>query len=168
MQILSTVFGWSGTAALVLSFQCKRERRLFLCQMLSGILFVLHYGFAGDYTGMCMDGMCFVRSLMMISGKPVLTGKGATAALCAVIVALCVLTWEGIFSIFPALALLASTVAVFSANGKKIRIAQFFITSPSWMTYNIHVSSWPGVVCEALDMGSVLVYWIRTRWEKHR
>ena len=161
MNLLSTVFGYAGTLCLVLSFQFRKERTLFVCQMLSGLLFVLHYGLAGDYTGMLMDGMCFVRSLMMASGKKALTGKPAMLVLCAVIVALGALSWDGLLSLFPTVALLASTAALFTGKGDVIRRTQLFCTSPSWLIYNIYVSSWPGVICETLDMGSVIVYYFR-------
>lgn len=168
MDLPATVIGYCGTACLVLSFQCKTERRLFLCQMLSGLLFVLHYGLLGDYTGMVMDGVCFVRSLMMISGKKLLKGRIALCTLLAVILALGVLTWDGIFSLFPTVALLVSTVFLYSDNTDIIRRAQFFCTSPCWLTYNIHVLSWPGILCESLDMASCLVFWCRSAVQKRK
>ena len=129
-------------------------------QTASGFLFIFHYGLLGDFTGMVMDGMCFVRALMMASGKKIFTSKGALFVLIAIILGLCVVTWEGIFSLFPTLALLISTIFLYTGDGKKIRRAQFFGTSPSWMIYNIHVMSIPGIICESLDMLSVLVFWL--------
>ena len=164
----AVLIGYLGTAFLVLSFQCKKERTLFLCQTLSGLCFVIHYGLNGDLTGMAMDGICFVRALLMYSGKKVMTGKGMLIGLCTVIVLLCVLTWEGFFSVFPTVALLVSTVFLYTGNGSKIRKAQFFVTSPSWMVYNIHVLSVPGIICEALDMLSVVVYAVRSKANKSK
>lgn len=166
MVIFATVLGYIGTLFLVLSFQCKKEKYLFLCQMCSGIFFVAHYGLLGDYTGMVMDGMAFLRSLCMASGKKFLSGKGMMCILLAVILGLCVITWADIFSIFPTIALFVSTVFLYTGNGNKIRRAQFFCTSPAWLTYNIYVHSIPGIICESLDMGSVAVYWIRARRAK--
>lgn len=163
MNWIAEVIGYAGMACLVLSFQCKKTRMLFLCQLLSGLLFVVHYGMNGDYTGMAMDGVCFLRALLMYSGKPLLTGKPAMALLLAVILALGVVTWDGIFSIFPVIALTVSTVFLYRADGKLIRRAQFFCTSPAWMVYNVYVMTIPGILCEALDMGSVVVYWLRER-----
>ena len=42
------------------------------------------------------------------------------------------------------------------------------MTSPAWMAYNIHVLSWAGIVCETLDIVSVLVYFVRERLEKRK
>ena len=168
MEIPATVIGYCGTAFLVLSFQCKTERRLFLCQMLSGLLFVIHYGLLGNYTGMVMDGICFLRSLMMISGRKLLKGRIALCILLAVIAVLGFITWDGVFSLFPTAALLVSTVFLYSDSAHIIRRAQFFCTSPCWLTYNIHVSSWPGIICESLDMASCLVYWCRSAVRKRK
>ena len=167
MKIFATILGYLGMAFLAFSFQCKREKALFVCQMLSGLFFVFHYGLLGDYTGMAMDGVCFLRALMMASGKRVLMSRGMMCGILATILLLCVVTWEGIFSLFPTIALFVSTVFLYSANGDKIRRAQLFCTSPSWMVYNIHVFSVPGILCEALDMGSVLLYEYRA-WRKSR
>lgn len=166
MNLFATILGYIGTMWLVISFQCKRERTLFVCQMLSGLFFVFHYGLAGDYTGMFMDGMCFIRALMMASNNKRLTGRFAELCLCAVIVVLCIISWDGIFSVFPGIALLASTIALFTAKGQTIRFTQLLCTSPAWLIYNFHVGSLPGIICETLDMGSVLIYQIRLFMEK--
>ena len=164
MTVFATILGYIGTACLVLSFQFKKERTLFLLQLLSAFFFVFHYGLLGDYTGMAMDGVCFARAVMMYSGKKALTGKVALCVVLAVIGLLCVLTWAGIFSIFPTIALFVSTIFLFSNDGEKIRRAQLFCTSPAWLTYNIYVRSFPGILCETLDMGSVVVYYLRKRF----
>ena len=166
MTVLATLLGYIGMTFLVLSFQCKREIVLFWFQMLSGLFFVLHYGLLGDYTGMAMDGVCFVRAWMMASRKKVFTGLPTLIFLILIILALCIVTWEGVFSIFPTVALLVSTIFLYSGNGNKIRRAQFFCTSPAWLVYNIHVLSIPGILCELLDMGSVLLYVVRI-WRKN-
>ena len=163
MKIFATILGYLGMAFLAFSFQCKREKALFVCQMVSGLFFVFHYGLLGDYTGMAMDGVCFLRALMMASGKRALMSRGMMYGILATILLLCVVTWEGVFSLFPTIALLVSTVFLYSANGDKIRYAQLFCTSPAWMVYNIYVLSIPGILCESLDMGSVILYEIRRR-----
>ena len=161
LKILAVTLGYLGTLCLVLSFQFRKERTLFFLQMLSGLLFVLHYGLSGDFTGMVMDGVNFVRALLMVSGKKAFTGKAAEGTILAVIVLLGILTWDGIFSVFPTIALFVSTVFLFTGDGEKIRKAQLFCTSPAWLTYNIYVRSFPGILCETLDMGSVVVYDVR-------
>lgn len=163
MRIAASIIGYVATACLVFSFQCKKEKLLFLFQTVSAFLFILHYGLNGDYTGMAMDGIAFVRAFLMASGKKPLTGKAALGVLLTAILVLGVLTWQDWFSVFPVIALLVSTVFLYSGDGKKIRRAQFFCTSPTWMVYNVRVASIPGIICEALDMASVLVYWIRNR-----
>lgn len=167
MTIVATILGYIGMAFLALSFQCKREIILFWFQMLSGLFFVLHYGLLGDYTGMAMDGVCFVRASMMASRKKIFTGIPMLAALITIILLLCVVTWEGFFSVFPTIALLVSTIFLYSGNGDRIRRAQLFCTSPAWLVYNVHVMSIPGIICEVLDMCSVIIYEFRA-WRKRR
>lgn len=168
MTLLSTIFGYAGTLLVVVSFQFKKEHQLFVLQAVAGALFTLHYGFAGDYSGMCMDIMCFLRAFLMASKNPRVKTKKVLAALLAVIVTLSILSWQDLFSFFPAFALVASTIALFTNNGDTIRKTQLFCTSPCWLTYNIHVRSMPTIICEVLDIGSVLVFYLRMRLKKRR
>ena len=164
--LIASIIGYLGTACLVLSFQCRKESRLFLCMLLSGFFFVVHYGLKGDWSGMAMDAVCMVRAGMMYTGRKSLSGKPAKYVLLGMIVLLTVLTWQDVFSLFPMIALLVSTWFIFAGKGDNIKKAQLFCTSPSWMVYNIYVRSWPGIICETLDMISVIVYFIRTRKDR--
>lgn len=163
MKVFAQILGYLGTACLVASFQCKKEKELFYCQLMSGILFVFHYGLCGDFTGMAMDFMAFLRAVFMASGKKKLTGKPMMFAIIGVLTVLCVVTWEDVFSLCPMIALIASTVALYTGVGDKIRIVQLVTTSPFWMIYNVHVMSLPGIICEALDMLSVIVFFAKEK-----
>ncbi|MCQ2385924.1 MAG: YgjV family protein [Clostridia bacterium] len=162
-SIIATGLGYIGTAFLVLSFQCKKEKNLFWCQMASGLFFVLHYGMNGDYTGMAMDGTCFLRALSMASGKKFFTGKKMMCVFLLLILVLGYVTWDGVFSLFPTIALFFSTVFRFMGDGEKISKCQIFCTSLAWLVFTGKVGSVPGIICESLDMGSVIVYALRRK-----
>lgn len=69
MEFFATVLGYMGMGCLVCPSNARKRSGYFFLQMLSGLFFVFHYGLLGDYTGMAMDGVCFVRALMMTSGR---------------------------------------------------------------------------------------------------
>lgn len=162
MKIFADILGYIATVALVLSFQNKKEKTLFIFQIISGFFFVLHYGLNGNYTGMAMDGICFIRALFLYTKNKCLCGKISEIVLLIIIIGLGVWTYDGFFTIFPTIALFASTIATYTNNSDKIRLVEISITSPSWLTYNIYVLSIPGIICESLNILSVIIYYIRS------
>ena len=64
-------------------------------------------------------------------------------------------------SILVGIAQLAGTVVMYISNGKIIRIVQNAYISPAWMVYNIYTISIGGILCEAFNMVSVVVSFIR-------
>ena len=53
------------------------------------------------------------------------------------------------------------TVLMWKGNGKHIRYAQFFVSSPSWIIHNIFNFSLGGILCEVFMMASVVISFIR-------
>ncbi len=160
MRWIGQIVGMVATAALVSSFQCRRERTIAAFWTASAALFVLHYLLLGELSGAVMESALLVRNLLIVSRRP--------WVLRAAIVGLALLSWEGWFSLFPLLALIGSTVALWSDKARIIKTTQLLVTSPAWMVYNIHVLSWAGIVCETLDIVSVVVYFVRERLEKRK
>lgn len=168
MRWIGQIVGMVATAALVSSFQCRRERTIAAFWTASAALFVLHYLLLGELSGAVMESALLLRNLLAVSRKPWVLRRSTMWVLLALIVGAALLSWEGWFSLFPLLALIGSTVALWSDKARVIKTTQLLVTSPAWMVYNIHVLSWAGIVCETLDIVSVLVYFIRERLEKRK
>lgn len=166
MELLGQIIGGFGAACLILSFQFKKEQNIFLLQTASGLFFVVHYLLLGEYAGMCMDAVCFIRALLLATKKKWAFSKLTLCGIIAAVVVLSVFTYKNLFSLFPAAALIVSSVALWTNNGDKIRKTQLFATSPLWMVYNISVLSYAGIICEAFDMLSVIVFCIRKKLSK--
>ncbi len=66
------------------------------------------------------------------------------------------LTWQGMISLLPFAGSLSSVVAFWHRKPKMIRRLAF-LSSPPWLTYNIIVGSYPGIVVEILLMASNLI-----------
>jgi hypothetical protein len=56
---------------------------------------------------------------------------------------------------------LVGTLAMWSRNGKTIRVLQLFCVSPLWLIHNIFVFSIGGILCEVFNLGSIIVSLIR-------
>ena len=53
------------------------------------------------------------------------------------------------------------TIAMYSDNGKYIRMAQLFISSPCWLIYNFVSGTIGGVICEVFVIASTVISIIR-------
>ena len=72
-----------------------------------------------------------------------------------------ILTYQDLFSLFPCIGMVAITIASWTRNGKKIRITNIFVNSPSWLIYDIYTVSYSGIVCEVLTLLSVIISFFR-------
>ena len=83
------------------------------------------------------------------------------ALLEAAFVVTTVLTFGGWLSIVLLVVHLVGTFAMWSDNGKLIRISQLFCVSPGWLIYNVAVFSIGGIICEVMNIVSAVVSFIR-------
>ena len=151
---IGQLVGFVAAAVVAASFQCRRERTIALFWTVSSALFVVHYALLGQLSGAVMQVPVLLRNLLVLSRRP--------WVLLVLIGGLSLLSWEGVFSLFPLIALVGSTLALWSDRAAVIRRTQLLVTSPAWMINNISVRSWAGILCETLDIASVVAYYIRT------
>lgn len=160
LEIIGQIFGLIGTAAAIASFQMKENKKFFIFQGIMGISFVLNYLFLGELSGCFMEFFCIVRALVFALGKK--SHKiWVLALLEASFVVTTVLTFNGWLSIVLLVVHLVGTFAMWSDNGKLIRISQLFCVSPGWLIYNVAVFSIGGIICEVMNIVSAVVSFIR-------
>ena len=74
-------------------------------------------------------------------------------------------TWVGPLSLLPLIGVSSLTLANWTRNGRVIRIANFAVSSPVWIVYDIFTGSWSGIAAELFCMSSVVVSVIRYGWK---
>ena len=157
--------GFLGTILFFLSFQFKNNRRLFQVQFLSYLFYTAHLLMLGAVTGGISYILNTLRSFCLGSKSAFLKGKTTCCIICVLqLAALCV-TWDGWLSVLPVAANIASTIAGYTHNPRKIRIAGMFINSPLWIVYNILVGSWAGILDELISEVSMILSIIRYGWK---
>ena len=161
--ILIQAVGLAGTLLFFLSYQFRNNRTLFRVQFLSYLLYTAHLFLLGAVTGGVSYCINTFRSLCLASGKKALTGKKMCAVICLSQVAALVFTWEGVISALPVAANIASTVAGYTDDQRKIRFAGMFINSPLWIVYNIISGSLAGILDEVVTEISLVLSLFRFR-----
>ena len=157
-DILTQAVGFIAAAFVIISFQYKENKKLFMLQIISSAVFALQFFMLGAYTGMIMNILGVVRCTVLFARPAkISTSKVTLAILVVLFIAMGVITWSGILSLLPIIGMVLSMFAMWSGNGKVIRLAQLFIVSPCWLIYNAFAPSFAGVLVEALNMVSVII-----------
>ena len=164
-QILAQAIGFISTALLIGSFQCKSSRKLIFLQLCGNSAFLIHLFMLGAYSGCISLVISVVRNFILANQRPWAYWKGWLWLLVGANVIGAVLTWENFFSIFPYIAVLGMTLAGWSRNGKKIRIANSCIASPAWLIYEFYAGSISGIVTELFTISSVIISVLRYGWK---
>lgn len=75
------------------------------------------------------------------------------------------LTWNGWISLLPVAANIATTLAGYTNNPRKIRLAGMLINSPLWIVYSIFAGSLAGILDEVVTEISMAVSIVRFGWK---
>ena len=168
MAILAQIIGILGMAAAIISYQCKTNRNYFIWQGISGLCFSIQFIMIGAWAGLAFNVYNIVRAVVYqtkfsksyfcIIGLEILV-----AALAALSIFVFAEAWWLVLFVFLAQA--SGTFSMWTKNGKTIRIAQLAIVSPFWLLYDLLIPtpSIGGILCEAFNMISVIVSFIRFR-----
>ena len=165
-NIVAQALGIFGMLAAMTSYQCKKNKNYFIFQGLSGAFFSAQFILIGAWAGLIFNAYNIVRALAYQSKK-------ARAVACVVGLEFLVLT-AAMISIFvlkeawwlvsfTLIAQITGTFAMWTRDGKKIRISQMAVVSPFWLLYDllIPVPSIGGILCEVFNMASVVISFIR-------
>lgn len=162
LEIFAQILGFIGSGICIFSFQIRSVRILFCTQLISIAFFTLHFILLGAYTGALQNVLALVRCILLIlSDKKWAHNNWILAGLIVSFVVSGIATYSGIFSLLPMIAMIVSTVAMWTGDGFKLRIAQVCVTSPAWLVYNASVFSISGVLTESFNIISVIVSFIR-------
>ena len=157
-MMIAHAIGWLGTACYIFSYQCKSSRKLVFCQVVGGLLYVIHYLMLGAVSGAATQSIAiFANFLVCCGGRKWADWPGWRWLLSGIFVVSLFFTWQGLRSLLPCVASVVNTYVRFSRNGKRIRLACLFVSSPCWLAFNALTHSWSGVFCEAFTIGSVFV-----------
>lgn len=157
-----------GFLALALewgSYQCKHSRKLFFVQLLANFTYLMHFVLLGGYSACVSLAVSCLRNLVLVGKGSWAQWKGWPWLLVAANIGATVLTWENIFSILPFMGVTALTLAGWTRNGKKVRLATLFVSAPSWLIYDLYSGSLSGILCESMTICSVVISVVRFGWK---
>ena len=163
-QVLSIVAVILG----LVSYQMKTSRAILAIEIITASVFSAHYLLIGENTAMALNLLAVVQCIVYYyRDKHNKKGWVVPIIFTCLIIVTSILTWDGWYSLFIMLGLVAYSICVASQNAQIIRYAMFF-KAPMCMTYNIIVFSTGGILYEAAVLISSIIGTVRYYISKKR
>ena len=162
VEIIGQIIGFVAMAIIVFSYQQKSHKNILTFQMVSGLLFTVHFLLIGAYTGCVSNLIGALRSLIYANrGKNKFTDFKLWPVIFSVVFTVSgIMTWADIYSVFPIVAMVMSSVVLW-IDSPKINRAFSIPTSACWLVYNIPNSSISGVATEIFVLSSIVIGMLR-------
>ena len=148
-----------GAIAMVLellSIQCPKRKHILLMQLSASSLWVVHYVFLGALTGALMSSVSAVRTYafykMPIKRRP----RWSLWFFLVLTIVVGAFSWQGYISLLPVAGILIAVIAMWQTKERHIRLI-LLAASPLWLTYNLLVGSYVGVINEVLLIASLII-----------
>ena len=165
-ELIAQILGILAMTSYCLSFQVKKNAGCVAMQLLGGGLFCLHFLMLGSIGGFLMNLIGVLRAVVLLMGK-----RAHKPLVLATLVSLfvggsvaCVaFSWDTPLVFLTCAGQIVGLLGLWSGDAKKLRLAQFFGTSPAWIVYNVIYRSFGGLLCEIFNMLSIVVYFLRAK-----
>lgn len=154
---LIQLVGLLGNLIVIGSMQFNNRKIVLWAQSVACVLWVIHYGYLGAMTAVFTNFISFARSLVFYHNEKKWAKSNIWLVLFIVLFILnSILTWDGLHSILPGVAMSLTTWALWS---KKMRVtrALYLIQSPFWLSYDIITASYSCALIEAIAFISYIV-----------
>ena len=166
LDLVAQICGIVGFILSVFSFQAKKNKNFFIFQGIGGLFFFLNFIFIGAISAALFNVVNLLRGFLLSKNDK----KIFKLAIIEISFAACFIfslttmldnPLQIFLSALTWFALAAMTVFMWKGNGKHIRYFQFFFVSPAWLIHIVFNFTLGGILCEAFNMLSVIVSFIR-------
>ena len=166
--LVGQIFGMIAVVLGFISFQMKDTKKLLLIQCGVSAAFCVHFWLIDAKTGFILNAVCILRNVLYyFKDKKILSSIAVPIVLSASMAVFGVLMWDGWYSIFFIVSLVANTYCMSFRESDRIRLSILF-TSPLALTYDVFASSYGGVIFEAMAILSSAIGLIRTAKERKK
>ena len=164
-EIVAQSIGTLGLVIMVLSFQFKKNRMLFIMQSAAAFCFVLNFLLIGAWAGTLFNLCVLVRGVLFMKNSKkawkLIVVEGIMTASYAFSLVLDHRPLQIVLVSLVLVGLVSSTFFMWQGETKRIRYCQIFCTSPVWIAHNVYNFSPPGIICECFNMVSSAIFLIR-------
>ncbi len=164
LTLIGQGVGILAMLASVVSFQMRTHKSIMIVQIVTAILFSVHFGLLGADTACVLNAVAVVRNFIFLfqNDSRFCAWRGWTVLFSGVMVLFGALSWEGWVSILFIVSMIFNTISLSMSNPQNVRRV-LLISSPLSLIYNVLTRSIGGIVNEILAECSAIVGLIRYR-----
>ena len=166
IYIIGQIFGIIAVILGFVTYQVRTQKKLLFVQILTTLVFVIHYLLIGAVSGMALNMVAMVRNIVYSRRDlKIFSSKGWPATFAVIMGIMGLLSWQGWYSVFVVLGLVINSLCMAFKDPQKIR-KSILVTSPLVLIYDAFALSVGGMIYESVAIVSALVGILRFRKEK--
>ena len=162
-MFIGQIFGFVAVILGFSSYQVKTRKKLLFLQILTTLVFSIHYFLIGATTGMVMNAAGILRNIVYYNkDKKFYNGKLFPIVFVILMTLLGAYSWQGIHSILIVAGLAINTYCMSFDNPQNVR-KSILVTSPMVLIYDIIEFSIGGAIYETIVIISSIIGILRFR-----
>ncbi len=158
--IVIQAIGFIPSVIAFTSLQSPNRKKILVLQFICCFMWLAHYSLLGAYTVAMTNIVGILRAILCYyNDRPWAKSNWIPVGLIALYIIGTVATWQGMVSLLPSIAMILTTIALWSHNMKLTRLL-FFLNSPFMLASNILTGSYSTAVieCAALISFAIAIY----------
>lgn len=161
-SLTTQILGYIAVAILFVSFQVNNREKILGWLVLGMVFLATHQFLLGAFAGAIANGLTIIRNITFRHKKDnqILNHYIWPYVFSTILVATGIYFWQGWHSLLPALAVTASTFALWADDTKTIRILSL-IGPLLWLPYALIIDSIPTVLIQVVIISSILIAMFR-------
>ena len=150
-------FGIIAVIIGIITYQLKSQRQIIVALIFTTIVFSLHYGFLGQWTGMAMNMVGMTRAVAYyFRNKKGSRDQVVPIIFTSLMAVAGILTWTSWYSVFVFAGLVINGYCTSFYDSQKVRMS-ILVTSPLVIVYNVFAQSYGGIVYESMAIISAIL-----------
>lgn len=160
--------GFAAIFLAIVMYQQNDRKKLIFFKLLIDILWVVHYLPLNRYTIVLTSCINILREFVFYNKeKPFFKSRIWVALFIGAYAVSPILTWRDIFSIFPPISSIITSIALWCDSVKRTKIISLCVAI-SQLVYGISANSLANISNEILSISSIIVSFIRNRFKNKK
>ncbi len=168
-QAVGQILGFVGMATEFCIYQQNKKEHMVLTKLAADVIWAAHFFLIGGWTGAATTTAAIFREVVCYysHSKQWAKHKAWMYVFCVIFFCCGLLTWKGIYSLFPPICSVISTVAFWAPSPKRTKILQIPSTTVM-LIYNLIARSYAGMISSLLNLGSIAISFVRAFFAKKK
>jgi len=150
---MAQTLGFIYALFLILSIFGKSTKQILLLQTISFFFKTIHYYLLGGISGFLTSLISMIRNLIFYKIKE---SRIWTILFIVIYIIIGIVTLKHIYTLLPVIATITYTLIINYNNPKYLRYG-IFLTSLTWLIYNIYINSYSGIIIQTIMIISNII-----------